>query len=415
MSTSSHEPSRGLTRRQFVRAAGASGGALALSQTTAAVAAEGTDDAKAGKGPATKLPVRVLGKTGVKVSVLAYGSYNLSNPRMLDAAIGEGMTLVVTANDYQNGTAERAIGEVMKRKRKQVVLGTGKECKLTTTAAQLLRDIDRSLERLKTDHVELWRVHHVNDPRIIKNEAIYEAFDKAKKAGKVGHLGLSTHKSPATGEVVDEAVKTKRYEFLMGKYNAMEFPEDYVPFSKAAKAGIGVIVFKVSAGRREKASSEMKQLAGRLKVSPEQAKIRWALQNKHVTSVVSGERSFEGIREACQSVRAPLSRADRRYLDAYARRFAHEYCRYCGECVSACPHGVRVDDVMRFVMYFKYYGAEKAAMQDYAAMPAAAQAGACAGCSGHCMAACPNGVRVQPQLAEAHRLLSLEMDANHYA
>lgn len=402
MSAQDNDSSKGLTRRQFVRVAGATG-ALAASQPGRSVQAE----QQPGKGPATKLPTRVLGKTGLKVSTICYGSYNLSSPKLLDTAIREGMTLVVTCNDYQNGTAERTIGKVMKQHRKKVVLGTGKSCKPTTTTKDLLREIDRSLERLGTDHIDLWRVHHVNDAKVLDNPAIYESFDKAKQAGKVGHLGVSTHTSPATGAVIKKAIAKKRFEFMMSKYNFMEFPKDYPPFSNAAKAGMGVIVFKVGAGRRDKASREMSRLQTKLGVSAEQAKIKWALQNKLVTSVVSGERSFEGIGEACKAVSTPLSRAERRYLDAYVERFRHEYCRYCGTCLSACPNGVKVDDVMRFAMYFKYYGAEKTAMQEYTSLSAEAQAGPCAECAGHCMAACPNGVRVQPQLAEAHRLLTL--------
>ncbi|MBN1344290.1 MAG: aldo/keto reductase [Phycisphaerae bacterium] len=411
MSSPNPESVQGLTRRQFVRAAGASS-ALALAQSVGEAAE--AENPPRGKGPESKLPTRVLGKTGLRVSTIAYGSYNLSNPKLLDAAMNEGITLVVTSNDYQNGAAERTIGEIMARRRKQVVLGTGKSCTRRTTTQDLLQSIDQSLKRLQTDHVDMWRVHHVNDADVLGNEAIYEAFDKAKQAGKVGHLGLSTHSSPATGKVVAEAIKRGRFEFLMAKYNFMEFPEDYVPFKNAADAGMGVIVFKVDAGRRDKAVAEMQQLKDKLKISGDQARIKWALQNKLVASVVSGERSFEGIREACQAAMTPLSRADRQYLDAYVRRFQHEYCRYCGQCVAACPHGVQVDDVMRFVMYFKHYQAEKAAMQEYAAMPQEKRAATCAHCSGPCMAACPNGVRVQPQLAEAHRLLTMDVGTDRH-
>ncbi len=407
-STSKHD----LTRRQFVRAAGASG-ALALTQAGHVAAADAKEDK--GKGPDTKLPTRVLGKTGLKVSTICYGSYNLSNPKLLDAALDQGITLVLTCHDYQGGTAERAIGEVMKRRRKSVVLGTGKKCRKSTTTAELLGHIDESLKRLQTDCIDLWRVHYVDDPEVLKNPAIYESFDKAKKAGKVKHLGLSTHTSPIAHELIKTAVEMKRFEYLMAKYNFMEMPANYVPFQEAAKAGMGVVVFKVYAGHRSKGSREMARLKQRLNISGEQAKIKWALQNKNVCSIVSGERSFEGIQEACEAASTPLSRAEKTYLDAYARRFANEYCRFCGSCVAACPHGVKVDDVMRFAMYFKYYQHEKAAMQEYTAMPESMRAAACATCDGPCARACPNGVDVRPQLIEAHSLLSMEDTGDRYA
>jgi len=400
-----------LTRREFVQAAGASG-ALALTGPLSSSGAVAEQKIPPATGPATELPTRILGKTGLRVSVIGYGSYNLSNPRLLDAAISQGVTLVETAADYQNGRAEETIGQVMARRRKQVVLGTGKECTPTMTVQEVLREIDRSLQRLQTDYLDLWRVHYVSDAKVLRNEAIYEAFDRAKRAGKVGHLGVSTHSSPATGEVVQTAIAAKRFEFLMSKYNFMEFPEDYVPFKNAVDAGMGVIVFKIGAGKRD---DELADLQRRLKVTGEQAKIKWALRNANVTAILSGARSFESIREACEATRSPLSQAERRYLDAYAERFKREYCRYCGRCVAACPYGVQVDAVMRFAMYFTYYGAEKAAMQEYAALPARARAEPCGRCEGPCMRACPNGVRVQPQLAEAHRLLTLEEGTRHHA
>jgi predicted aldo/keto reductase-like oxidoreductase len=410
MSADNRDPSNGLTRRQFVKAAGASG-AMALAGSGVSAGAE-ADQKPAATGPSTKLPTRVLGKTGLRVSVIGYGSYNLSNPRLLDNAISSGITLIETAADYQNGTAERTIGEVMARKRKQVILGTGMECSMTTTSQQVLREIDRSLQRLKTDYLDLWRVHYCNNAKTLKNEAIYEAFDKAKQAGKVLHLGVSTHNSLATGEVVQTAIDAGKFEFLMAKYNFMELPKNYVPFKNAVDAGMGCIAFKVSAGKRD---DELADLQRRLQVSGEQAKIKWALGNSNVASVLSGARSFETIQEACQATQGPLSRAEQRYLDAYAEQFKHEYCRYCGACVASCPHGVQVDAVMRFAMYFKYYRAEKAAMQEYASLPIESRASRCDGCEGHCMRACPNGVRVQHQLTEAHELLTFGGGTNRYA
>lgn len=401
MSTKERDTSDGLTRRRFVQTAGASG-VFALAGSVRAAASDGDRKTPPADGPPTPLPTRVLGKTGLRVSVIGYGSYNLSNPRLLDNAISNGITLVETAADYQNGTAERTIGEVMARRRKDVVLGTGKECTPEMTAEQVLQEIDRSLRRLKTDCIDLWRVHYVSDPTVLKNEAIYEAFDKAKQAGKVKHLGVSTHSLTSVGDVLGTALALKRFEFLMTRYNFMDSPQNHVLFKKAVDAGLGVITFKVSAGKRD---DELIDLQRRLKVNGEQAKIKWALQNADVASVLSGARSFEKIKEACEATQGPLSHAERRYLDAYAERFATEYCRYCGQCVPRCPYGVRVDAVMRFAMYFKFYHAEKAAMMEYAGLPEACRAGRCAECKGPCMAACPNGVRVQPQLVEAHDLL----------
>ena len=87
----------------------------------------------------------------------------------------------------------------------------------------------------------------------------------------------------------------------------------------------------------------------------------------------------------------------------------HKYCRFCGSCEASCPHGVAVADVMRFAMYFTYYGREKEAMRLYDALPTRSTAAVCQGCAGPCAAGCPFGRRVKEELLEAHgRLLFSE-------
>jgi predicted aldo/keto reductase-like oxidoreductase len=81
------------------------------------------------------------------------------------------------------------------------------------------------------------------------------------------------------------------------------------------------------------------------------------------------------------------------------------YCRFCATCESSCPRGVAVADVMRYAMYFSYYGREKEATRLYGELPETATARACAGCRGPCDAACPFGRRVREGLIEAHARL----------
>ena len=73
---------------------------------------------------------------------------------------------------------------------------------------------------------------------------------------------------------------------------------------------------------------------------------------------------------------------------------------------ASCPHEVAVADVMRFAMYFKYYGREKDAMQRYQSLPGDFTAATCDACVGSCDAACPFGRAVRAELVEAHQMLS---------
>ncbi|MFC1662264.1 hypothetical protein ACFL3S_12575, partial [Gemmatimonadota bacterium] len=69
-------------------------------------------------------------------------------------------------------------------------------------------------------------------------------------------------------------------------------------------------------------------------------------------------------------------------------------------------HDVAIADVMRYAMYFKYYGREKDSMELYNRLPQRCSASTCGQCPGHCDTRCPFGRRVQAELVEAHQLLS---------
>ena len=93
-------------------------------------------------------------------------------------------------------------------------------------------------------------------------------------------------------------------------------------------------------------------------------------------------------------------------LRTYAGQMYDKYCRFCSTCEASCPHEVAVADVMRYAMYFKYYGREKDSMELYGKLPGGCSAAACDGCSAPCDPACPFGRQVKDELVEAHQLLS---------
>jgi predicted aldo/keto reductase-like oxidoreductase len=187
-----------------------------------------------------------------------------------------------------------------------------------------------------------------------------------------------------------------RYDFVSYKEKQEKL------FSSAAERGIGISVFKVSAGERQK---EIRNLeAGGL--SFRQATVKWALSNPNVSSVCAGITSFDEIDEYCGAVGKPLEEAEAAMLERYASKMYSSYCRNCGACEPSCPHNVAIADVMRYAMYFKYYGREKDSMKLYAALPEENRADPCARCGGECQHSCPYGRAVREELLEAHEMLT---------
>lgn len=385
-------------RRDFVRAG--------ILGSGAAVAGASADAAtKPEEAPAKpKVRYRTLGRTKLKVSEVSFGSYGFTASQVFDAALNAGINFVLTAAPYQEGKAEQAIGEVLKKRRKEAVVMTGWDVPTNITKAKLLEELDKSLARLQTDHIDIMRAHNVREVEQIQNPAIFEAFEAAKKARKVKALGFSSHWMQNLDKMLAAAIDSGKYDVLMFKYNFMEPYKTHEIIKQAAKKKLGVCVFKLQAGKREKELPEFDVTGAAL----EQARARWALQNPDITTVIHAFNTFEDLNGGLEIMAKGFDSADAALLDRYRRAFEHEYCRYCGECEKNCPHGVAVSEVMRYHMYYKYYGREKDSMQLYERLDPTLRASTCDDCPGWCEKACPNGVRVQPQLAEAHDLLTFK-------
>ena len=150
------------------------------------------------------IPTRTLGHTGEQVSILGLGGYHLGNPseaeaiKIVRAAADSGITFMDNCWDYHDGDSEVRMGKALRDGyRQKVFLMTKIDGRDAKTAAQ---QIDQSLQRLQTDHLDLLQFHEVirmNDPeRIFAPGGGMEAVVKAREAGKLRFIGFTGHKSP---------------------------------------------------------------------------------------------------------------------------------------------------------------------------------------------------------------------------
>jgi predicted aldo/keto reductase-like oxidoreductase len=180
--------------------AGAAGLATAaLSSSVQADAAPGVN--------AAGIPLRPLGRTGQTVTLIGLGGYSSSvhpeekeSIRLIQRAVDEGITFLDNAWDYHDGGGEERMGKAISQGgcRDKVFLMT-KCCGRTALEAQ--SNLEDSLRRLRTDHLDLWQFHEIcydNDPDWIfdKGGAIEYAL-KAKEQGKIRYLGFTGHKDPS--------------------------------------------------------------------------------------------------------------------------------------------------------------------------------------------------------------------------
>ncbi|MBN2288372.1 MAG: aldo/keto reductase [Candidatus Glassbacteria bacterium] len=387
-----------MDRRTFIRA-----GMLTAGSTATAGMCQTAPREEKAAGPQEKagMKYRALGRTGLEVSEVCFGTYGWQDSPVLEAAIASGVNLVCTCSDYQDGAAERAIAPSVAKHRDSLAVLSGLDCFRSPGEQEMLERLDISLENLGTGYLDFWVPHQADTVENVADPAIPRAFEKMKKAGKARHLGISTH-SKDLEAMLNRAIDLGYYELILCKYNFMEYTSQMEIFERAAEKGIGVIVFKVRAGARE---SEVEALQKKgLELG--QARVRWALSNPNVSSVCAHFSNFSAVDSYLEAVSKQLSLGDARLIEDYRRAFASRYCRSCGTCAGRCPHGVDVAGVMRYHMYFKYYGFEKEAMARYAALPQGSRPLACSDCPAPCEAACPHGLSTRRNLVEAAELLA---------
>lgn len=156
--------------------------------------------------PANAIPTRPFGRTGERVSILGLGGYHLGKirtiaeaVRVIHEAIDAGVTFMDNAWEYHGGESEARMGRAIADRRGEVFLMT-KVCTHGRGAAVAMRQLEQSLRRLRTDHLDLWQIHECvydNDPeRHFARGGVVEALDRARQQGKVRFVGFTGHKHP---------------------------------------------------------------------------------------------------------------------------------------------------------------------------------------------------------------------------
>lgn len=147
---------------------------------------------------------RKLGRTGEQVSLIGVGGSHIGKPdesegiRIIRSAIDRGVTFMDNSWDYNEGVSEERMGKALQDGYRSKVFLMTKFDGRTRDAA--MKQLDESLRRLQTDHVDLWQFHEnirLEDPdQFFAKSGAVEAVMAAKQAGKIRHVGFTGHKDP---------------------------------------------------------------------------------------------------------------------------------------------------------------------------------------------------------------------------
>jgi uncharacterized protein len=339
------------------------------------------------------LTFRILGRTGLKVTAVAFGAMLTPEYEVIRAGLDGGINYVDTARRYLGGRSEEIVGKAVKGIRDKVFIATKTQAN-SNTKAEIMKDVETSLSSLQTDHIDVIQLHNLTSRDRAFNPEVREAYLELKKQGKVRFFGVTTHTNQAdvVNAVVDDPAKF--FDTVLVAYSFKVDPSVGQAIARAAKAGIGVIAMKTQAGGYQ--TEEMGP------VSPHQAALKWVLQNQLVTTAIPGMKTIAHIKELMPVMGMKLSRTDIRVLEKYGQAIDSYYCRLCGQCEGSCPNGVAVSVVNRAIMYAEGYGELSLARETF---QEARNASACSSCL-ECVVRCNKGLNIAAKMKEAGRLFA---------
>ncbi|WP_324670722.1 aldo/keto reductase [Hymenobacter sp. GOD-10R] len=270
-----------------------------------------------------------LGKSDLHVSEISFGCMSLgedhsANARLLHQALDNGINYFDTADLYQQGANEETVGKAFRDRRDQVILATkvgnqgrpdGSGWDWNPSKRYILQAVDKSLQRLQTDYIDLYQLHGgtLDDPI---GETI-EAFEQLVQEGKIRYYGISSIRP----NVIREYVQRSNIVSVMMQYSLLDRrPEESslgllqehqisvlargsyaqgLLLGKPAKEYLGHTPEQVA-----KAATAIKEVAGAGRTAAEVA-VRFVLASPVVASGVLGVRTDEQLQEAIWVAKAP--------------------------------------------------------------------------------------------------------------
>jgi len=357
-----------------------------------------------------------LGRTGLTVSDISFGSASSADAGLVRHALDRGVTFFDTAESYRGGRAEEAFGQGLQGARDKVVLSSKTKAGVRDDRADMMAALEGSLRRLRTDYVDIYFLHAVNDVARLQNDEWLEFTERAVRDGKIRFRGVSGHGS-RLAECLDYAIDNDLADVILAAYSFGQDPDFYdklrhafhfvdlqpeLPriLDKAKQKDIGVVAMKTLMGAR---LNDMR-LYERDGVTFAQAAFRWVLSSPRVDGLVISMNSKDRIDEYVTASGDPEIRGgDLPLLARYLYQQNARYCRPgCDLCEGACPDKVEIAEVLRTRMYDVDYDNPQLARDDYAVL--GRDAGACLSCAHKaCLGACPYGVPIPDFTGDAAR------------
>jgi aryl-alcohol dehydrogenase-like predicted oxidoreductase len=261
----------------------------------------------------SEMPTRVLGRTGVEVSLIGLGGWHLGfkyideelSIRIIRTAVDSGINFMDNCWDYNDGASEIRMGNALRDGyRDRVFLMTKIDGRTKQDAA---KQLDESLQRLQTDHIDLVQHHEIlryEDPhRIFDDQGAHAALVEARDAGKIRFIGFTGHKDPRIHLYMLEVAQQNGFVFDTVQMPLNVMDAHYRSFEKIVlpelvKQNIGVLAMKTMANGAILKSKTVTAIEC----------LQYAM-NLPTSVVITGCESMENLEQALEAARTfkPMS------------------------------------------------------------------------------------------------------------
>jgi len=325
--------------------------------------------------PAAKVPRKTLGSTGEKIPILVLGCAQKFDPKydkILHRAYKEGVDYLDTAHVYADGWSHKTIVPFLEQigGRENVWITSKFPAKVPNAPFQaepgsvdhFTKGLDVCLQELQTDHLDLFFMHALDDPKYLEPEYLKMA-DAMRKSKKTRFFGFSCH----GGHVLDLLNKAPK----VGGIDAIMFRDSFAKYgdldlNKAIdackKAGIGLIAMKTQ-DSVPKDQAEVVKFESR-NFSLGQAKLKSVWADERIDAAVSHMDNTKVLKENIAAAKSPvqISMNEFNQLQQIATATAAFSCHGCEQlCEPHVAGDTKIADTLRFLMYHESYGeAEKA-------------------------------------------------------
>jgi aryl-alcohol dehydrogenase-like predicted oxidoreductase len=271
-----------------------------------------------------------LGKSDMRISRIAFGCMSLgdedtANEKIVHRALDLGINFFDTADLYAKGMNELSVGKALKRHRDKVYIATkvgnqwradGSGWDWNPRAAYILTEVEKSLQRLNIDYIDLYQLHGgtIDDPI----DEVIEAFELLKQQGKIRYYGISSIRP----NVIREYIKRSNIVSVMMQYSLLDRRPEETCLSLLQENNIGVLArgavaqgllvnkppkqyLNYSPQEVEKAAAAVKALSNSQRNTAQTA-LRYVLHHPAITTAVAGIRTMQQLEEAVAVFKTPL-------------------------------------------------------------------------------------------------------------